>query len=148
MPAVSPIRGPSGPITGINVTPLVDITLVLLIVFMVTAKLIVHRQALPLDLPKAASGEAVQEVFGVVIGPDGSIEIDGQRLSDDDAVLGRAQAAVRADRNVRVVLQADGSVPHRRVMHALDLLRQAKVARIAFGVVPPATSAAATPDGP
>jgi phytoene dehydrogenase-like protein len=58
MAAGSSTRAPGGAITGINVTPLVDITLVLLIVFMVTAKLIVRRQALPVDLPKAASGEA------------------------------------------------------------------------------------------
>ena len=49
-------------ITGINVTPLVDITLVLLIIFMVTAKIIVS-QSVPLDLPKAASGTDVQTVF-------------------------------------------------------------------------------------
>ena len=43
-------------ITGINVTPLVDIVLVLLIIFMVTAKLIVNPNSVPLDLPKAATG--------------------------------------------------------------------------------------------
>jgi biopolymer transport protein ExbD len=68
-------------------------------------------------------------------------------LPDDAAVLGRARAAVSANRDVRAVLQADGSVPHRRVMHALDLLRQANIAKIAFGVVPPAASAA-TAGGP
>jgi biopolymer transport protein ExbD len=144
----SSTRSLGGAITGINVTPLVDITLVLLIVFMVTAKLIVRRQALPLDLPKAVSGEAVQEVFGVVIGSDGNIRIDGRILPDDDAFLARANVAVRADHEVRAVLQADGSVPHRRVMHALDLLRRANVRKIAFGVVPPAGSAATTPDRP
>jgi biopolymer transport protein ExbD len=140
-------RGPGGAITGINVTPLVDITLVLLVVFMVTAKVIVHRQALPVDLPKAASGEAVQEVFGLVITSDGTFQVDGQMLPDDAAVVARARAAAAANRDVRVVLQADGGVPHRRVMHALDLLRQANVAKIAFGVVPPAASAAAPAGG-
>jgi biopolymer transport protein ExbD len=135
----SVIRAPGGPITGINVTPLVDITLVLLIVFMVTAKLIVHRQAVPLDLPKAASGEAVQEVFGVAIDSEGSFQIEGRKLPDDE-LLARARAAVRADQDVRAVLQADGRVPHRRVMHALDLLREAHVAKVAFAVVPAATA--------
>jgi biopolymer transport protein ExbD len=139
MAAGSLIRTQSGAITGINVTPLVDVTLVLLIVFMVTAKLIVHRQVVPLDLPKASSGEAVQEIFGVVIGPDGSFQVDGQKLPDEE-LLTRARLAVRADREVRAVLQADGRVPHRRVMHALDLLRQADVGKIAFAVVPAATA--------
>jgi biopolymer transport protein ExbD len=146
MAAGSSTRGSGAAITGINVTPLVDITLVLLVVFMVTAKVIVRRQALPVDLPKAASGEAVQEVFGLVISPDGTFQVDGQMLQDDAAVVARARAAAAANRDVRVVLQADGGVPHRRVMHALDLLRQANVGKIAFGVVPPAASAA-TPAG-
>ena len=51
-------------ISAINVTPLVDITLVLLIIFMVTAKIIVS-QSLPMDLPKAAQGQEVQQIFGV-----------------------------------------------------------------------------------
>jgi biopolymer transport protein ExbD len=148
MATASSNRGPGGAITGINVTPLVDITLVLLIVFMVTAKLIVRRQGLPVDLPRAASGEAVQEVFGLVIASDGSIQIDGQLLPDDASVLARARAAASANRDVRAVLQADGSVPHRRVMHALDLLRQANVGKIAFGVVPPAASDDAHAGGP
>jgi biopolymer transport protein ExbD len=131
-------------ITGINVTPLVDITLVLLIVFMVTAKLIVRRQALAVDLPRAASGDAVQEVFSVVLAADGSIQVDGQPLAGDDDMLTRARSAVRADRDVRAVIQADGGVAHRRVMHLLDLLKQAGVAKIGFGVVP-LTAASARP---
>jgi biopolymer transport protein ExbD len=58
--AATTSRGRSGAITGINVTPLVDITLVLLIVFMVTAKLIVNNKGLPIDLPKAATGGEVR----------------------------------------------------------------------------------------
>lgn len=54
MTTATPARGRNNAITGINVTPLVDITLVLLIVFMVTAKLIVNHSALTVDLPKAA----------------------------------------------------------------------------------------------
>jgi biopolymer transport protein ExbD len=57
-------------ITGINVTPLVDIVLVLLIIFMVTAKLIVSK-SVPLDLPKAASGSDIQTVFSIVLAADG-----------------------------------------------------------------------------
>ncbi len=141
-------RGPAAVITGINVTPLVDITLVLLIVFMVTAKLIVRRQALPLDLPKAASGEAVQELLAVTVDTDGRVEIDGQRFDDDDALMARIRSKVRDERDTRSVLQADGNVPHRQVMHALDLLRRAGVAKVAFAVMPAAplpTRASAAP---
>jgi biopolymer transport protein ExbD len=148
MTASAPTRGPGGAITGINVTPLVDITLVLLIVFMVTAKLVVRRQGLPLDLPRATSGEAVQELLVVSIDPAGTIEMDGHRMEDDEAVRARARSALRGDRETRAVLQADGSVPHRQVMHALDLLRQAGIARIAFAVLPPSASRPTTVDRP
>jgi biopolymer transport protein ExbD len=74
-------------ITGINVTPLVDIVLVLLIIFMVTAKLIVSK-SVPLDLPKAASGSDIQTVFSIVLAADGSTQIDSKTVPSDDTILG------------------------------------------------------------
>ena len=80
---------PDEAITGINVTPLVDITLVLLIIFMVTAKIIVS-QSLPLDLPKASQGTDIQVVFSVTMGADGSTQVDGKAVANDDAILALA----------------------------------------------------------
>jgi biopolymer transport protein ExbD len=125
-----------GPITSINVTPLVDITLVLLIIFMVTAKVIVNRQALDLDLPKAATGNPVQEIFSVALPAGGGIEINGERVRADTDVVARARAARALHRDLRAVVHADANVPHGQVMHALDLLRQSGVSKIGFGVVP------------
>jgi biopolymer transport protein ExbD len=124
---------PNAPITGINVTPLVDITLVLLIIFMVTAKLVVSR-AIPMDLPKAASGGEVQQIFSVSLRADGSTHVDGELAPADRDLLARAQAALKSHPELRAVLDADGAVPHSRVMHSLDVLRQAGIARVAFGV--------------
>jgi biopolymer transport protein ExbD len=123
----------NAPITGINVTPLVDITLVLLIIFMVTAKLVVSR-ALPMDLPKAATGSDVQQVFSVSLSVDGRTQVDGVLAASDVELLNRAKASLAASPELRAVVQADGSVPHSRVMHALDVLRQAGLSRIAFGI--------------
>jgi hypothetical protein len=78
-------------ITGINVTPLVDITLVLLIIFMVTAKMIVEAQSVPLDLPKAASGTEVQVVFSVVLGANGETLVDGKKVANDEEAPGSAR---------------------------------------------------------
>jgi biopolymer transport protein ExbD len=125
-----------GAITGINVTPLVDITLVLLIVFMVTAKLIVSHAALPVDLPKAATGNDVQEVFSVVLTSGGGTQVNGSTLRSEDEILPLARTAQGANRDLRAVIKADGDVAHRRVMHVLDLLRQAGVSKIGFGVSP------------
>ncbi len=126
---------PNAPITNINVTPFVDITLVLLIVFMVTARLVVSR-AIPMDLPTAATGGAVQQVFSVALTADGLTLTDGKPIGNDSDFLQRARAVRAAAPEVRAVIQADGSVPHSRVMHALDVLRQAGVERIAFSVRP------------
>jgi biopolymer transport protein ExbD len=128
-----------GIIGGINVTPLVDITLVLLIIFMVTAKLVMEpASALPLTLPKAATGEAIQVVFAISLTKDGNAFIDGKPVPDDEAIKARAAAELTQHRDLRAVIQADGDVPHKRVIHVMDLLSQAHVTQIAFGVVPEA----------
>ena len=132
-------------ITGINVTPLVDITLVLLIIFMVTAKIIVS-QSVPLDLPKASSGVEVQVVFSVVLAADGSTQVDSRPVPNDDAIFPLAREAHGKNAELRAVIKADSAVPHGRVIHVLDILKQAGVSKIAFGVTPvPAIVPVATP---
>ena len=130
-------------ITGINVTPLVDITLVLLIIFMVTAKLIVSK-SVPLDLPKAASGSDIQTVFSIVLAADGTTQIDSKTVPSDDVILGQAKNARDKNPELRAIIKADSAVPHGRVIHVLDLLKQAQVAKIAFGVSPVAPGVPAT----
>ena len=142
-------NAPGGVITGINVTPLVDITLVLLIIFMVTAKLIVS-QSLPLDLPKAAKGQEIQLIFGLELHSNGDTVIDGKKVASEDAIFPLAKEALAKNAELRAVIRADTSVQHGRVIRALDLLKQAGIAKIAFGVSPvPAEPGAAptTTDG-
>jgi biopolymer transport protein ExbD len=128
-------------ITGINVTPLVDITLVLLIIFMVTTKIVLN-QTVPLDLPKAATGTSeVQVVFSIILAVDGRAFVDGQPIANDDAILGLARDAQEQHADLRAVIKADTAVTHGRVIHVLDLLKQAHVAKIAFGVSPTAAAA-------
>jgi biopolymer transport protein ExbD len=134
-------------ITGINVTPLVDIVLVLLIIFMVTAKLIVSK-SVPLDLPKAASGTDVQTVFSIVLAADGTTQIDSKTVPSDDTILASAKAARDKNPELRAIIKADSSVPHGRVIHVLDLLKQAQVAKIAFGVSPVAPGVPAPAPAP
>lgn len=124
-------------ITGINVTPLVDVVLVLLIIFMVTAKLIVSK-SVPLDLPKAATGSDIQTVFSVVLAEDGTTQVDSKTVPGDDSILALAKSAHEKNPELRAVIKADTKVPHGRVIHVLDLLKQAQVSKIAFGVQPAA----------
>jgi biopolymer transport protein ExbD len=128
-------------ITGINVTPLVDITLVLLIIFMVTTKIVLN-QTVPLDLPKAATGTSeIQVVFSIVLALDGRALVDGKPIANDDAILALARDAQAQHSDLRAVIKADTAVTHGRVIHVLDLLKQAHIAKIAFGVSPATGSA-------
>jgi biopolymer transport protein ExbD len=123
-------------ITGINVTPLVDITLVLLIIFMVTTKIVLN-QALPLDLPKAATGTSdVQTVFSILLSADGRTVVDSTQIANDEGILPLARTAQSTHPELRAVIKADAAVTHGRVIHVLDLLKQAHVSKIAFGVSP------------
>jgi biopolymer transport protein ExbD len=118
-------------VAGINVTPLVDITLVLLIIFMVTAKLIT-QQGIPMDLPKAASAGATQTVFTVSVDKDGHVFADGRALANDDELRAAAKAAIAANPETRTVIQAPGGAAYASVLHAMDELRESGVTKIAF----------------
>ena len=73
-------------ITGINVTPLVDVTLVLLIIFMVTASYIV-KETIEVELPRAAhGGETVQKTFAVLVTREGQTFLNGVPVDDQRLV--------------------------------------------------------------
>jgi biopolymer transport protein ExbD len=144
MAASSSSGDDDGMVSGINVTPLVDITLVLLIIFMVTAKLIVS-QSLPLDLPKAANGQDVQMIFGVELHANGDTVVNGKKIANDAAVLPLAKEELVKTPDLRAVIRADTTVQHGRVITVLDLLKTGGITKIAFGVAPippPGTPAA------
>ena len=125
----------SGMISGINMTPLVDIMLVLLIIFLVTAKLsYTPPNAIPMNLPKASTGQGVAMVIAIALGKDGTCMINDRRLANDDALLGEAKAEHALHPDARAVINADGKVLHERVIHALSLLADSGITQIAFGV--------------
>ena len=130
-------------ITGINVTPLVDVMLVLLIIFMVTARIIVS-QGMPMDLPKAASGESIQTVFSVELTADGKTVVDSTPVANDDLISGLAKRAEEKNKDLRAVIRADSKVEHGRVIHVLDLLNRTGVSKIAFAVAPSVDKVAPT----
>ncbi|HZL17230.1 MAG TPA: biopolymer transporter ExbD [Polyangia bacterium] len=129
--------GPNGGgiISGINVTPLVDVMMVLLVIFVVTAKIIV-APAVPLDLPRAAHGEEVQVVLSIALPVHGPMLVNGTPVADDGAFEARARAAMAGNPELRAVIQADGDVAHRRVVHLLDELTGLGITRVAFGALP------------
>jgi biopolymer transport protein ExbD len=118
-------------ITGINVTPLVDVTLVLLIIFMVTAKLIAG-QGIPLDLPKAKTAGATQTVLNVAIDAEGAVLANGARVTNDAELKSRARRALDENPELRTVISASSVATHGKVMHVLDTVRDAGITKVAF----------------
>lgn len=132
------IQSDDDAITAINVTPLVDITLVLLVVFMVTAKLIAG-QGVPLDLPKAKTAGAVQTVLNVGVDAGGHVSANGKPLADDATLVSLARGALAQNPELRTVISASATASHGQVMHVLDTVRDAGVVRVAFAAdLPPA----------
>ena len=121
-----------GPITGINVTPLVDIILVVLIIFMATAPLI-HNRAMKVDLPKAAQHErAATDALQVVFNAQREITVAGKRMTADE--LGRTLKPMAAASDVRVALRADRTLPYGEIIQLLDVIRGAGVRKIGLEV--------------
>jgi biopolymer transport protein ExbD len=120
-------------IHAINVTPLVDVMLVLLVIFMVTAKLGDDRD-LPFDLPEAASGEVTQTTLSVRLDEHGARSIDGTLLPDDAALGSAARRAQQAHHDLRTVIVAAKRASHGDVMRVLDVLRLAGIHKVAFAV--------------
>jgi len=120
-------------ISGINVTPLVDITLVLLIIFMVTATYIV-REAIEVDLPRAAhAGEAAGATLAVVVTKDGSIYLDGVRRTEQE-LRSRTREIVKRDPDARAIISADKGSLHGAVVHVIDLVKGEGVSRFAINI--------------
>jgi biopolymer transport protein ExbD len=131
-------------ITGINVTPLVDIVLVLLIIFMVTANFIVNK-TMEVDLPRAAhGGETVQGPVNVVLDKDGKLYFDGAEVTEEEMNL-RVAEAVQKDPQVRAIISADQSLAYGRVMRLIDLVKGQGIAKFALNIEKDAKAAAPAP---
>jgi biopolymer transport protein ExbD len=130
--------GPRGAIVDINITPFVDIVLVVLIIFMVTSSVVNAREDLPITLPEAASGEPADEEtsLAVVITRDGAIELDGARTS-----LTELRARIRSEKDagheVTALLSGVREARHGAVVDVLDAVRLEGVTNFAFEIQPP-----------
>jgi biopolymer transport protein ExbD len=120
-------------ITGINVTPLVDIVLVLLIIFMVTANFIV-RETVEVDLPHAAhGGETVQGLVNVVLEKGGQLYFDGAPVTEAE-LAARVTEALSKDPATRANISADQSLAYGRVMHLIDVVKGQGIAKFALNI--------------
>ena len=126
-------EGGGGMISGINVTPLVDITLVLLIIFMVTTTYIVNP-SIKVDLPKAASGsDQTRTTLALTLTKDGQLYLNGDR-SDEAQVVKQIAAELPKNPDLQAIIAADKVVSHGAVVHIIDFVKRAGVRKFAINV--------------
>jgi biopolymer transport protein ExbD len=121
------------PVTGINVTPMVDVVLVLLIIFMATAPLL-QKRALNVSIPKSSQGEkkatATLQLFYTA---DREVVMESDKVTPD-ALAGALAARLRLDPGLHVSIAADKSLPYGEVVGLLDVVRKAGVKKVALDV--------------
>ncbi|HEY8707267.1 MAG TPA: biopolymer transporter ExbD [Burkholderiaceae bacterium] len=127
------------PMSDINMTPLIDVMLVLLVIFMISAPLM--TSSLKLDLPKAEGAQPndAPRFISVALDPQGKLYFGDEAL-DAAAFAARVLDAARKNPNTEVQLRADTSVPYGRVAEVIGVVQKAGLTRIGF-VTEPAGSA-------
>ncbi len=122
-----------GPITGINVTPLVDVVLVVLIIFMATAPMI-SRRAIRVEVPKVAkSDKSATDALAVAINEKRELTLSGKPTTLED-LKKHLSAAAAAKPDQPVTLSADKSLPYGEVAELLDAVRSAGVKKVGLEV--------------
>jgi len=136
----SPGHGTDGhrytrPMSDINVTPLVDVMLVLLVIFIITAPLL--ASSIRLDLPQTAAARPSESSHSLtlVVTRTGGVTLD-QSLLDNAALLARLRTVAQAHPDTEVQLRADANVPYGRVVEVIGLAQQAGLNRVGFVAEP------------
>jgi len=125
-------------ITAINVTPLVDVVLVLLIILMVTASY-VASQAIPMDLPSGGPPDAAPRTLAITIDPTGALFLDAAPIREDGLrTRVRTYVGEVGETDARATIAADALVSHGEVVRIIDLLRRERVTHFAINVQPEA----------
>ncbi len=117
----------------INVTPFVDVVLVLLVIFMVTAPMLVREQ-MNVNLPKAESGEkSAAEQIAIVLDKEGIIHIQ-KKLVTFDQVESEIKLLIQTLPNAQAVISADSDSKHGDVVRVMDLVKKAGLTRFAIQI--------------
>jgi biopolymer transport protein TolR len=124
-------KGSSQPMSDINMTPLIDVMLVLLVIFMITAPLM--TTSLKLDLPKTegARPSDAPQFIAVAINEQGQMFVGDEAVTAEQ-LLQRARDAARRDPLTEVQLRADSRVPYGRVAELIGLVQDAGLTRVGF----------------
>ena len=137
-------RGHAAKMSEINVTPMVDVMLVLLVIFMVAAPMLVV--GVPVDLPRSAAGALPaqqEEPLSITLSADGSIALMTTPIPSEE-LIPRLQAIAAERQDDRLFLRADGSVPYARVMEVMGALSNGGFHNIGLVTEPGGPSLGAT----
>ncbi len=128
-------RGGRVSLSEINVTPLVDVMLVLLIVFMVSAPLL--QQGVEVNLPKADAGNLArsEEPVMLTIRRDSSLDLDQKPISFA-SLPDRLASLSRARPDLQILVQADQSIPYGEVARVMAALKKANIHRVGLVTAP------------
>ncbi len=133
MAGVTQGRAGRGGIVGINVTPMVDVVLVLLIIMMVSATYIVS-QSLKVQLPKTASSdETVAKTYVVTVTKEGNYLYNDKAITRD-GLQKELRSAVAATKDVNLVITADEDAHHGKVVGVIDLAKVEGITKFAINV--------------
>ncbi|MBL4635681.1 MAG: biopolymer transporter ExbD [Kofleriaceae bacterium] len=120
-------------ISAINITPFVDIVLVLLVILMVTSVQIV-KASMQVDLPSAASGGAtVESTLNLVISETGEWSLDG-KPTNDEQLTAFVKQELKRNPKLQAVIAADKNVKYDRVIHAIDVVKNAGIKSFALNI--------------
>jgi len=134
-------EGGPGAIADINVTPLVDITLVLLIIFMVTAPMIANNPSIKVELPKAATGdETLKSTLALTLSRDPStgavlLYANGDK-TDEAAVKTMIPDMLSKNKDLQAIIAADRGISYGDVVHIVDLVKSLGVHKFALNTDP------------
>lgn len=121
------------PMTDINIVPLVDIILVVLIIFMVTATYIV-APSIKINLPDAATGDATEpSSLGISVAADGTLLLDGAIVTEEQLRTAVRDAKTKTP-DVVCLIAGDKDAKHGDVTHVIDLVKQEGVAKFAINI--------------
>lgn len=127
--------GGDEPLTEINIVPLVDIILVVLIIFMVTATVIVSP-SIKVTLPDAATGDNTEpSSLGITVQANGALLLDGEPVSEE-ALRARVREEKALHENLVCLIAGDKDARHGDVTHVIDVVKQEGVVKFAINIEP------------
>jgi biopolymer transport protein TolR len=124
-------------ISEINITPLTDVMLVLLVIFMVTTPFIMQGN-IKINLPsaKAPSDEMLEDNIVAAVSQDGKMYLNGNEVADDAAMLAQLKALIEKSGNKRVIIEGDKSALHGAVVKIMGIAKEAGADKLAISTIP------------